>query len=504
MEISLKDLNLNDHFTVEPPNLSCPKFYLKNVKYSSYKLIKLYCKDPGNGRLSFYDVWIIFVMWKNDSVDCWLRTSDIDGDIGLKINYSRLLTKHVNEDDQLLHWNLLRTFMDMSIKNEANFLNKLVKYEKFNSGEKQYYIHETGLYKVYQIVRLYDRSSIVHLLIAIGLKIVCSFDKFFNAMLYLYTEKLMDYYLRLISLKRGIREIFFDPLLTRLEDEYDKKFSDCTIRLARLLNMTKNLKRVVGDLRKSCLDRRANIHLINKVLNYFNCIHLSLIVPDTCCLVYIGKYIPKVSYQTNCFWCIRGSRHHVQNVLKKLYESRKIENATLNKMIEKKILDIDWKHLNHYSRMLFVDTLTRSDNDVFFNYGVHKRLIVDTVDSVFLDKIPDFIMDEETWKPSTPSSDNGWYIEDRDNEDFDELDPTDSRSFPFRQVNQGGNDVYINTRFFESVTSAFKQFVLYSRMFFSIKYLDMRIDSLIKQSDEWIFDPLYCQQFSRPLKRFFQ
>lgn len=150
----------------------------KQVKYSCYLKPKLYCQGE-NGTISFFNVWTLFVIWIDDTVDYWFKAEDVNNGIGFQQENAIFhTTTYTSEEESIILWQDISKLLYASCVNFSNLeqtkLNNNSEEENDERGisdsrhnvERTPFLTEKGLYKVYQFApecKLFSRSIVEYL-----------------------------------------------------------------------------------------------------------------------------------------------------------------------------------------------------------------------------------------------------------------------------------------------------------------------------------------------------
>lgn len=546
---------------------------VNEVKHSCYKRQKFMCEDADRNVSNFY-AWTLFVIWNDDTMDCWFKAKDVANGIGYHHeNAAYRLKTFLSDNDRMIEWHKISgllftpTIQKGNISDEWGdcYENRGIK-EASTNLQRNAFLTEEGLYEIYQFSPKCTkfRRAVANLLRSVRQSINApitykgselkrlmkeavtkerqqwitekneeinalkeEFDR--TSLKALTTSAIAEKDHEVAELRQNLEQVRVDyaKRVNDLEHEITVKTSQIDHLQQILENSTntvseletlivtnaqdveklketklrveeelseerkkheqfKCVKRrerqvLVNDmkrLRRKGLEYLGQIRTMNNAMNKCNFLYFdaSLVHPSerlACCLVYIGQCLalPEETWR-NCFLCIRGQRQHVRRTLKSLYQcitsETKLKSRNLIRMIEMNHLRIDKEHLCNPKRQEYVDTLYDLEHDADFNALEHKRILVDTINSVLLMRTPRLnVNDCEDTDGQTAE----------DIEDLDIEDLNDKRSFPFQQYGGFQNsNVYICTKYFPDVDTAFDQFDRYSQRFSSVESLGLRLE----------------------------
>lgn len=282
-----------------------------------------------------------------------------------------------------------------------------------------------------------------------------------------------------------------------LKRKYDQETRENRARLHRERIDRRITTNDMKRLRRKNLEYTERINRMNNVIDRCSFLHVDaqFTRPEdllASCMVYVGQCLTETVWR-NCFLCVHGPRKHIRKTLIELYTRLPMTNVvstrnkTLNRMINSGHLKPDMDHLYDSQRMEGIDSLFETDKDAFFNDQVHKRILMDGINSMLL-RTPRLVGNGVSTKNETS---NGLRSADEiinEENDFDIEDLNDPRTFPFRLYEP---DVYVCTKYFNTVEDAFDQFELYSRLFSRVESLGMRlemIESMFERIDKRPYD----------------
>lgn len=504
------------------------------VQAAVYRPQKYYRRND-SGEISFYVAWTLFVAWIDGTTTCWMNARDVLRGVGYDtIHVKDFLEKYITGGDgQFVSWGEICSYILQF--NPHHVLSGTTPRSGGSGWEAANAVKTTTLFLTEQgVIELHQqapkckafRNSIANFLMWIRSNLTKNFvfvsrerletlEKGVAAAALTdaaYAEKDREMAELRDSLSRAKEEArtLYEKELERLRVKHDETVKDMSRIIAdetrridaqkadharEVARMRQERRTIVADLkmlRRKGLEYFYQIRKMNSAMNRCNFLYFDplTIKPRerlVCCLVYVGQClaVPENVWR-NCLLCIRGQRKHVQATLRKLYIRKSnsfatvtlTNNKTLNRMIENGELKLDEEHLYDPDRLDALGTLFDLNCDSRFNAVQHKRILVDTINSVLLMRIP------RRRRKGLQNNDSS------DDEDvlinFDAPDLSDPRSFPFRQYGGFQNsNVYVCSKYFPDVELAFNQFDLYADRFGSVEALGLRlelIDSIFQDS----------------------
>lgn len=504
------------------------------VQAAVYRPQKYYRRND-SGEISFYVAWTLFVAWIDGTTTCWMNARDVLRGVGYDtIHVKDFLEKYITGGDgQFVSWGEICSYILQF--NPHRVLSGTAPRSGGSGWEAANAVKTTTLFLTEQgVIELHQqapkckafRNSIANFLMWIRSNLTKNFvfvsrerletlEKGVAAAALTdatYAEKDREIAELRDSLSRAKEEArtLYEKELERLRVKHDETVKDMSRILAdetrridaqkadharEVARMRQERRTIVADLkmlRRKGLEYFYQIRKMNSAMNRCNFLYFDplTIKPRerlVCCLVYVGQClaVPENVWR-NCLLCIRGQRKHVQATLRKLYIRNSdslatvtmTNNKTLNRMIENGELKLDEEHLYDPDRLDALGTLFDLNCDSRFNAVQHKRILVDTINSVLLMRIP---RRRRKGLQNNDSSDDADVLI-----NFDAPDLSDPRSFPFRQYGGFQNsNVYVCSKYFPDVELAFNQFDLYAERFGSVEALGLRlelIDSIFQDS----------------------
>jgi prophage antirepressor-like protein len=117
-----------------------------DVKESRYVQQEFFRTDEKGGT-TFFQVWTLFVVWKDHTMDCWMNAMDVVRGLGYQRDSVDVIRKHLSADDLVVKWEDIAMYVDRGAT--ARQLQE-------EKGQFSYplnrapFLTEEGLYEVYQ------------------------------------------------------------------------------------------------------------------------------------------------------------------------------------------------------------------------------------------------------------------------------------------------------------------------------------------------------------------
>lgn len=121
----------------------------EEVKYSYYKQQKYYRRND-HGESSFFLAWTLFVVWMDDTMDCWVNALDVSKGVGyLKEKVTDTIKPFLSGEDRIVKWEQISKYIYENLSPLEEDLER--GYEAAGKNlQRTPFLTEEGLYEVYQ------------------------------------------------------------------------------------------------------------------------------------------------------------------------------------------------------------------------------------------------------------------------------------------------------------------------------------------------------------------
>jgi prophage antirepressor-like protein len=361
-----------------------------DVRTSYYRQQKFLCENAA-GEQSVFLVWTLFVLWKDNALDCWMNAIDVVRGLGYANHRVSELRSFLSHEDRIVPWSDIERYMFSAEAPDQPFERGYI--EASENLRRTPFLTEEGLYEVYQFspkcrpfrrtvanLLRYLRQSFGSVTAIVGTHADSERQRY-EAEKREELDKLRnEYEERVNQLNENLR---------RLTDEKNATEEELRCTRAQHLDAQTSLEATRRE-HKALLElaRRTRLVLQNPI-NFFPLSgRLKFGQEDSFCIVWVGRvdvtnqYPPTAPHrqERDLYVILCRQRRSLPDQLKALYGAP-ARYRQLEKLVNKGTVVLGTDHLEQYRNDRF-SFLVYPCYDAAFNAPQHRRFVCSASNSI--------------------------------------------------------------------------------------------------------------------------